>query len=121
MAEQYIPEGTPNAPGSISLLTILKAFNPETGQEFPTRFTNVNTLLSDTIAPLFENIQGDPYTNEELGEILTELSKQVLLNSREILYLKHLIALLTFRCEEQGLKIGDKELLQNLETYLKYK
>lgn len=63
-----------NSPDSVSLLDIVKAYKNTNGDEFTTRFTNINDLLSDNIEPLFENIQGDPYTNEELGAILTELA-----------------------------------------------
>lgn len=117
----FTPESNPNVPEAITLLSILKAFNSATNREFPTRLTNVNDLLSDTIRPLFDHIRGDPYSNEELGAILTELTKQIMLNTREIVYLHHLIALITFDLDKQGIELDDKELQQNLQTYLKFK
>lgn len=117
----YVPEGNINAPNSITLLDILKTFNSVTGKEFLTRWQNVNDLLSPHIEPTFEHIQNSPYTNEELAAILNELTKSILVNSKEIIYLKHLIALVTFELLEQGIELPDKELMQNLKTYLKYK
>ena len=117
----YVPEGNPNAPDTITLLDIVKTFNSETGREFSTRFTNVNTLLSDSIHPLFVNIDGSPYSNVELGAILLELARKTLVNTNDVIYLKHLIALITFELDSQGIELDDKELQQNLKTYLKYK
>ncbi len=121
MPEEFIPESSPTAPNALTLLDIVRAFNSVTGKEFPTRFTNVNTLLSDNIEPLFSNIAGSPYSNEELGAILLELAKKTLVNTNDIIYLKHLVALLTFDLVKQGIDVESKELLVNLETYLKYK
>lgn len=121
MPEEYIPEAQSNPPNNLSLLDIIKAYSNTTGQEFSTRFTNLNDLLSGSVEPLFENIQGSPYTNEELGAILTELTKQTLVNNREILFLRHLVALISFELIEQGIKVQNKELLENLKQYLKYK
>ena len=121
MAEKFIPEANPNAPNTITLLSILKAFNSTTNVEFPTRFTDVNELLSDNIHPLFENIEGSPYSNEELGEILLEMARGILVNKQQIEYTKHLLALLTFTLLDQGVEVTEKELLENLKLYLKYK
>jgi hypothetical protein len=121
MAETFIPEGQRDAPPTISLLTILKGYNSSNNKETDHRYTNVNDLLSDHIRPLFENIRDSPYSNEELGAILTELTRQVLVNAFEIKYTKHLIALLTFTLLEQGMEITDKELQENLKYYLKLK
>lgn len=112
---------TSNSPESIGLLDIIKAYKNGTGAEFPTRLTNINALLSDNIEPLFSNIGGSPYSNEELGEILTFLVRETLLNKNEIIYTKHLVALLTFELAEQGIELESKELQENLETYLKLK
>jgi len=117
----FTPEPRATAPNNITLLDIVKAYNSETGQVFDTRLTNVNTLLSDSIHPLFVNIDGSPYSNEELGAILLELARKTLVNSNEILYLKHLVALITFDLNEQGIELNNKELIQNLEIYLKYR
>lgn len=121
MASNYIPENNPNAPNTITLLSILKAFNSDTNREFPTRFTDVNQLLSRHIEPSFENITGSPYSNEILGEILLELARGIAVNRKEIINAKHLIALLTFNLLEQGIEIDDKELTDNMKQYLKYK
>ena len=88
--EEYIPVGRTTAPNAIDLLDLINTFNSDTGKLFNTRFTNVNDLLSPVIEPTFEHIQDSPYTNAELGAILLGLTKQTLVNSREILFLKHL-------------------------------
>lgn len=121
MAETYIPEGNPNPPNNVDLLDIIKAFNSDTNKEFPTRVIDIKNLLSDHVEPTFEHIRDSPYTNEELGAALTELTKQTLLNKVEIIYIKHLIALLTFELIESGFNINEKELQENLKIYLKYK
>lgn len=117
----FTPTANPNTPQSLTLIDILKTFNSLTGKEFSTRWQNVNDLLSPHIEPTFEHIQDSPYTNEELATILNELTKSILVNSKEIIYLKHLIALVTFELLEQGIELPDKELMQNLKIYLKYK
>lgn len=121
MAESFISEAQSNAPSKVGLLDILKSWKNENNQEFNLRWTDINNLLSDSIHPLFENIDGDPYSNEQLGEILLEIFRQLLVNKKEIIYTKHLIALLTFELQEQGIEINDKELQQNFKTYLKIK
>lgn len=116
----YNPQAENSPPGSISLLTILRVINSANNEEFVTQFKNVNDLLSRTITPSFTNITGSPYDNVELGEILMELFKQILVNRNEIIYTKHLIALLTFELiEEQGIDVNDDELQQNMKLYLK--
>lgn len=118
MPEEYIPTPQTTPPSGLSLLDIIKAYSNTTGQEYSTRFTNINDLLSDSIEPLFENIQGDPYTNEELGAILTELVKQTLLIKSE-LYNQHIFnGKLIFELLNQGIKIEDKVLLNELK-YIK--
>ncbi len=118
MADELISEGSQVHPNQISLLTIIKAWDSITNKEFPTRFTNVNTLLSDTIEPMFENITGDPYSNEELGAILTELTKQIMLIKSEI-YNQHLFnANLIFALLEDGINVEEKILINELE-YIK--
>lgn len=112
---EYIPTPQSTPPSNLTLLDIIKAFNNGTGKEYSTRFTNVNDLLSDSIEPLFVNIQGDPYSNEELGEILTELTKQILLIKSE-LYNQHIFnGKLIFELLNQGIKIEDKQLLEELK------
>lgn len=118
MPEEYIPEPQNNPPSNLSLLDIIKAFKNTTGQEFSTRFTNINDLLSGSIEPLFENIQGSPYSNEELSAILTELTKQILLIKSE-LYNQHIFnGKLIFELLNQGIKIEDKILINELK-YIK--
>ncbi len=120
MAEpNYNPEARPDYATAVSLLDIIKNYNYRTNQEFPTRWTNINDLLSPVIEPTFENIQGSPYTNEQLNAILTALTRQTIVNSQEILFLHRLIALLTLEILNQGVKIEDKELIENLEIYCK--
>lgn len=46
MAE-FVPEGNPNAPDTITILDIVRTFNSVTGKEFPTRFTNIITLIEE--------------------------------------------------------------------------
>lgn len=115
----YIPEQQSTPPNGITLLDIAKVFNSQTGQEFSTRFTNINDLLSTEIRPLFINIEGSPYTNEQLGDILVELSNKTLVNSREIIYLHRLVALLIFELIEQGIEPDNKELIIELKKYIK--
>lgn len=43
----YVPSGNINTPDSITLLDIVKVFNTATGKEFPTRFTNILTLIEE--------------------------------------------------------------------------
>jgi len=119
MSETFVPESNSTQPNELSLLDIVKAFRSTNNQEFPVRFLNINQLLSPVIQPNFENIQNSPYTNVELNTILTGLTQQTLVNTRDIIYTKHLVALLTFELIEQGIDIENKELLQNIKTYLK--
>lgn len=118
MASNYIPENNPNAPNTITLLSILKAFNSDTNREFPTRFTDVNELLSRHIHPSFEHIDGSPYSNEELGAILTEITRQLLAQKNEILYLHRLLALTIFELDAQGIEFSHKELYNEIKKYL---
>ena len=114
---EYNPIPQSTLPSTLTLLDIIKIFNNSTGKEFSTRLTNLNDFLSPYIEPTFAHVVGSPYSNEELGAILTTLARQTLLNSQEIIYTKHLIALLTLELIEQGVKIEDKELIENLEIY----
>jgi len=114
----YNPVAQSNPPSNLSLLDIIKAFKNSNGLEFSTRLGDIGNLLSDSIEPLFENIQGSPYSNEELAEILNEFARQILLNKREIIYTKHLVALLTFELASQGIEVNNKELLEELKIYL---
>ena len=118
MPETLIPEGNPTPPDGLTILDIVRVFNSVTNKEFPTRFTNINDLLSPVIEPTFEHIQDSPYTNAELGEILTGLTRQTLVNSKEILYLHRLLALLIFELLEQGIPIENKELINEIKIYL---
>lgn len=121
MSETYIPEGQNNPPSNMNILDIIKVFKSSNNEEYVTRLINVNDLLSGYIEPSFENIQGSPYTNEQLNEILTTLATQTLVNRNEIIYTKHLVALLTLILLEQGIGIPNKELMQNLDKYIKIK
>ena len=103
-------------PSDISLLDIVKAI--KNGTEYETRFTNLNDFFSDNITITFGQVNGDPYTNEQLGEILTELAKQILLIKSE-LYNQHIFnGNLIFELQEQGVKIESKVLLNELK-YIK--
>lgn len=118
MSGNYISEPQNTLPSGLTLLDIIKTYNNLTGGEFSTRFTNINDLLSGSIEPLFENIQGSPYSNEELGVILTELTKQILLIKCEI-YQQHIFnGKLIFELINQGIDIEDKILLNEL-IYIK--
>ena len=121
MSETFIPEPQATPPNGLTLLDIVKVFNSVTGKEFSTRFTNINDLLGADIHPFFVNIEGSPYSNEQLGAILTELANQTLVNTKEIYLLHHLIALITFDLNKQGIELDNKELQENLQTYLTYK
>jgi hypothetical protein len=113
-----LAEGQNIAPNELTLEDVLTILRGTT--EFKTRLTNVNDLLGSSITPLFENIEGDPYSNVELGDILLSLANSINVNTKEILFLKHLIAQLTFEIVDQGVKINNKDLIENLNIYLKY-
>jgi len=115
----FVPSSNENIENSINLASILKVYNTLTNREFATRFNDVNELLSEFIRPHFGNVQDSPYSNEQLGQILTELTKQTVDNTREILYLHRLIALLIFELLEQGIEVESKELINELKIYLK--
>lgn len=120
MAETYIAEAQSTDPDSgMSILDIVKLFNQLNNKEYSARLEDLNDLLSEYIRPEFENIEGDPYTNVELGAILSGLTRQVLLNTLEINLLHRLNAKLIFTLMEQGIKIEDKELINELKIYLK--
>jgi hypothetical protein len=58
MLENYIPEGNPNAPNSISLLDIVQNYNTDTGRQFPTRWQNVVDLIRPEVLPEWGEITG---------------------------------------------------------------
>jgi len=107
-----VPQSTPV--DGLTLLDIVRAFNSSTGKEYSTRFVNVGNLLQDTIEPLFSNIQGSPYSNQELGDILTEITKQIMLIKSEIEYQHIFNGNLIFELQEQGIKFESEILLNEL-------
>lgn len=57
-------------------------------------------------------------TVAEIEDSLTALRDAVLVNTKDILYLHTLLAKLIFELTEQGIKIKNKELLNELKLYL---
>ena len=53
--------------------------------------------------------------------ILELLTSQIAVNTKEILYLHRLLALLIFELLEQGIEFEHKELYNEVKQYLKYK
>jgi len=110
-----------NQVGGIGLLDLAKLIKSGTSQEYQTRMTNLNDFFSEHVTPSFEHITGSPYTNEELSVILELLTSQIAVNTKEILYLHRLLALLIFELLEQGIEFEHKELYNEVKQYLKYK
>lgn len=75
-----------------------------------------NAILGDTDA-LDTRVE----VIEEDITSLEEAARQILINKREIERTKHLIAIMTFMLLEQGIELENKEIINNLKLYLKYK
>lgn len=121
MSGDFVPQPKTNAPNSVTALDIIEIFKSSTGKNFDIRVQNLLDLIQNGGHVQFVNVDGSPYTNVQLNQIFTTFTNQILVNTQEINNLKHLIALLTFTLLEQGINSFDKELLRNLEIYLKLK
>lgn len=103
--------------GDITLSDIIKAYKGS--QEYETRFRNVVGFLERELTLDFSHIAGDPYLSSTLGPVLNQINHVLSVHTKEILYLHRLIALLIFELVEQGIEPESKELINELEIYLK--
>lgn len=106
-------------PNQTALADVIALIRSSTRENYNQHLSQFIEFLNPHIRPTFEHISGDPYSNEELDEILTGFQQQITVNTLEIRYLHTLLAKLIFVLLEQGIDIEDKELLNEIKLYLK--
>jgi len=104
-------------PSDIALTDVVKLI--KNGTEYQTRISNLDDFFGENLTLTFEQIYGDPYLSETLAPVLEEIDKILKAHTKELLYLNRLIALLVFELVQQGIEVNSKELLIELEIYLK--
>lgn len=62
MASNYIPENNPNAPDSLTLQDMIKAYKSTTNEEFIIRIKNISTVVT----PYWGNITGSIDNQKDL-------------------------------------------------------
>jgi hypothetical protein len=106
-------------PNQTSLGDLITLIRSSTRENYNQHLSQFIAFLGPEIRPTFEHITGSPYTSEELGAILTDFQQQITVNKLEIRYLHTLLAKLIFELYSQGIEISDKELLNEMRTYIK--
>lgn len=114
------PTPTPQGvnPNQTSLADVITLIRSSTRENYNQHLSQFIAFLGPEISPTFEHITGSPYTSEELGAILADFQQQITVNKLEIRYLNILLAKLIFVLLEEGFEINDKELLNEVKTYL---
>lgn len=105
----------PSADGSEHILTA------EELKDIYIRGIGNTAYLGDIVRVLdaiIDRDSGEDATVETLEADIRMLASLIAKNTKEILYLHRLIALLVFELIEQGIEIESKELLNELKTYL---
>ena len=75
--------------------------------------------LSRILDAIISRDASEDTTVETLSTDISALANLIAINSKQILYLHRLIGLLVFELVNQGIEIESKELLNELEIYVK--
>jgi len=69
---EFVPEGNPNAPSSVTLLDIVKTYNSLTGEQFDTRWQNIQHILGagvSSVTGTVDRITVTPTTGNVIVDI----------------------------------------------------
>ena len=102
-----------DAPSSLTIEDLLKIYERLPGTTV--YFTDLINILNS----ISERDASEDATIETLSADISALSSIIAKNTKEILYLHRLIALLVFELIEQGIEVESKELLNEFKTYIK--